>query len=97
PLITSHKEPPPIRGRQFKRRCMSKASMVIQLIKTLWTKKSRGGQGARQRNSVPTALRLPMPAFAAPFFLHRIDFSQFANVERRESLNTAMSLIELRI
>ncbi len=34
-------------------------AVLVQMIKVEWSKSSRGGQGARNRNSVPSALTIP--------------------------------------
>jgi hypothetical protein len=41
--------------------------IVVQKIKVVWTKASRGGEGARRRAAVPLAFELPaFPACGAP-------------------------------
>lgn len=50
--------------------------LVIQELRTTWTKISRGGQGAAKRNSTPLEMPLPMPPSGA-VFVHRVHFSEF--------------------
>lgn len=42
-------------------------TLLIQHIETIWTKRSRGGDGARARNAVPETLELPAPPGVRPF------------------------------
>jgi hypothetical protein len=52
---------------------------VVQIIRTEWTKASRGGEGARRRSAVPEALALPDQLIVgreAPYRLHMIHFAE---------------------
>lgn len=46
--------------------------LIVQHIVVHWTERSRGGGGARQRNSVPEAFPLPAPGPAPAALLHTI-------------------------
>ncbi|WP_425396174.1 hypothetical protein [Aeoliella sp.] len=60
-------------------------TVVLQHIETIWTKTSRGGEGARRRNAVPEAVELPTLEAEHPFVLHHAVFgerNEFARVDR---------------
>jgi hypothetical protein len=53
--------------------------VVVQVIRTVWAKTFRGGEGARERNQVPEALGLPLltaPIVVPSYLVHssRTDF-----------------------
>lgn len=50
---------------------------VVQILHTVWTKASRGGEGARRRNAVPEALPLPEPLVTGEG-AHRLHLIHFA-------------------
>lgn len=58
--------------------------ICVQEIATNWTKASRGGTGAAERNRVPEAAKLPLnanpfssPAETYPFLLHLLGYSEY--------------------
>lgn len=56
--------------------------LIVQRITTEWTKASRGGQGAAQRNATSDALRLPPLAGSTPhYLLHDIRFLEWEDYE----------------
>ncbi len=56
--------------------------LIVQRITTEWTKASRGGDSAAERNATPNALRLPPLASAVPdYILHDIRFLEWENYE----------------
>ncbi|MBD3674153.1 MAG: hypothetical protein HUJ26_11580 [Planctomycetaceae bacterium] len=56
--------------------------IIVQKIKTEWTKASRGGSGASARNATPDAMRLPVIAAPHPGFLfHDIRFLESENFQ----------------
>ncbi len=64
---------------------------LVQVIKVEWTKSSRGGQGARDRNSVPSALAIPdvlLGRWTREILVNTTHWSEanaFAHPNRRES------------
>ncbi|WP_078943450.1 hypothetical protein [Streptomyces aureus] len=54
--------------------------VVVQRIRTSWTKKSRGGLGAARRNAAPTAFALPRRLNAA---LHEVAMQESDSFEPR--------------
>lgn len=70
---------------------------IIQHIHTIWTKASRGGDGARQRNRIPRCLLLPLECFGAPCSLHLAEYSEDSSFCPTESVGKASSLSELGI
>jgi len=66
--------------------------IAIQAIQTIWTKDSRGGQGATRRNAVPEAFPLPSPdrrqVAASPSYV----FQQIRCIERDDLRPTAQPL-----
>jgi len=76
--------------------------IVVQKIKVVWTKASRGGEGARRRAAVPLAFELPAfpagdAAYHAMFCEERDGFAP-RDVERKTSLpeHSACVLFEVR-
>lgn len=59
---------------------------VIQIIKTSWTKKHRGGDSAAKRNTVPEALNVPF--FEHPgqgtLLEHRVTFNEWESFVKHE-------------
>ena len=72
-------------------------SIVIQHIYCRWTKASRGGEGARQRNSIPLAVRLPLSNLDFPFILHAALFAEDHNFVQRDSFKTAATFYRLDV
>jgi hypothetical protein len=60
--------------------------LVVQRIRTVWTKESRGGAGAQRRSATPTAFALPR--FPAPnhLLVHEVDSNEATDfaVEERD-------------
>lgn len=55
------------------------SGVVLQLISTSWTKRSRGGPWAQLRNATPLSLPLPLELAAdegAAYWLHQVSFSE---------------------
>ncbi|HZT41228.1 MAG TPA: hypothetical protein VFA07_03520 [Chthonomonadaceae bacterium] len=53
--------------------------VIIQQIHTLWTKKSRGGPGAVQRNAVPEVAKVPLQQVQVSevsLLLHRLTYRE---------------------
>jgi len=59
--------------------------VIIQRIRSEWTKDSRGGEGARRRNAVPQALTLPEGCFKDRFSHHSVSFLERDEFRRPES------------
>ena len=56
--------------------------IIVQRIETTWTKRSRGMPGAKARNSVPKALKLPILNSATEgLFIHEIYADENHNFE----------------
>lgn len=68
---------------------------VIQRVHCLWTKQSRGGEGARQRNAVPTAVHLPRIDSPTGFVLHTAIYSESNNFLQSDMLKTANDFVGL--
>ncbi len=71
--------------------------VIIQHIHTVWTKKSRGGEGARVRNAIPKAMLLPTDFNSAPFMLHHAVFSEFSNFSQTDERKSAVGFEQLNI
>ena len=71
--------------------------VVVQHIHTMWTKASRGGNGARIRNALPIALPLPLDVFVSPWTLHSINFYEHDAFTKKESVTKAASPEDLAI
>jgi hypothetical protein len=71
--------------------------IIIQYIRTTWTKASRGGNNARRRNLLPRCLPLPLECFTARCAVHRAEFSEHSEFRLVESVAKASSLFELGI
>jgi hypothetical protein len=56
--------------------------VVIQVIRSVWGKAFRGGEGARVRNQVPEALELPLPTdrIVVPSYLVHSSQSSFPGI-----------------
>jgi hypothetical protein len=73
------------------------SQVVIQHITTVWTKQSRGGIAARQRNSVPSAFTIPAHGGGEPFMLHRLTFAEHVGFNPQSSILTANNFSELKL
>lgn len=71
--------------------------IIIQHILCIWTKRSRGGEGARRRNSIPSAVALPNQRWDAPFVLQEVTFNEYSNFEQANCVKTAQELTEFGI
>jgi hypothetical protein len=58
--------------------------LIVQHIKTQWTKASRGGAAAARRNAVPVSFRLP-PALHRQDALHTIEIAEWEDFQYRET------------
>ncbi|TWU11302.1 hypothetical protein CA54_01070 [Symmachiella macrocystis] len=58
--------------------------VIIQRIRSEWTKESRGGEGARRRNAVPQALPLPESCFTDRFAHQTVRFLEREEFRRPE-------------
>ncbi len=63
--------------------------VVIQRVHCLWTKQSRGGDGARTRNAVPLAVLLPGIDCDSGFALHTAVFSEETNFKQADVVRAA--------
>lgn len=76
------------RSRRSPRTDTRVSGLFLQLLTTEWTKESRGGAGARVRNTTPLASVLPDAWSGAGgedvFHLHHVDFSEQRHFLRRE-------------
>ncbi|MCL2581903.1 MAG: hypothetical protein FWE35_05545 [Streptosporangiales bacterium] len=61
--------------------------VIAQLVRTEWTKQSRGGTGAARRNAVPTAFLLPS---VHPPLTHTVVMDERDDFEPAESLEYAL-------
>ncbi|MFN7894171.1 MAG: hypothetical protein ACK5OC_28045 [Pirellula sp.] len=60
-------------------------TVLIQHVHTLWTKKSRGSDGARLRNTVPLAVELPPQcACDSRRVMHLATYSEWTQFERSD-------------
>lgn len=59
--------------------------IIIQRIRSEWTKDSRGGDGARRRNALPQAFKLPAVCFTDRFSHHSVRFLERDEFRRSES------------
>lgn len=73
------------------------SAVVIQHIETVWTKRSRGGDGARQRNAVPAALDLPSLSRDHLFVLHHATFHEHDSFARHDQLRSADAFADLKL
>lgn len=72
--------------------------LIVQRITAEWTKASRGGDGAADRNAIPDALRLPPLAGAAPgYLLHDVRFLEWENFECRSDVYESEAQTHIRI
>lgn len=69
--------------------------IILQRVHTVWTKASRGGVGAVQRNALPHACAIPLDGFAAEITLHRISFQERNDFEPHHGIEPIASLVEL--
>ena len=73
-------------------------TILIQHIHTLWSKKSRGGNGARLRNAVPTAVALPKECGRGlRWVLHVAQYSELNDFERTDRCVSANEFAQLGI
>jgi hypothetical protein len=73
-------------------------TILIQHIHTLWSKRSRGSDGARRRNSVPHAVALgPQCTDGSKWILHVATFSEWKHFERSERCICADNFKQLDI
>lgn len=73
-------------------------TLLIQHVHTLWSKQSRGGRGARLRNSVPTAVTLPEECNSRTgWILHVAQFAESNHFERADRCVFADDFAQLRI
>ncbi len=66
---------------------MSKSRFIVQRVHIVWSKASRGGEGARRRRALAKAFPLPLECFAAPFTIHRVSFGEL------DSFETAVNVV----
>lgn len=64
--------------------------VIIQRIRSEWTKDSRGGEGARRRNAVPQAFTLPAVCFTDRFSHHSVRFLERDEFRRSERDSVAI-------
>lgn len=76
---------------------MMSPHIVLQAIDTVWSKTSRGGEGARLRRTLPTALPMPLECFASPYALHHATFAESKGFERSDRIVRGKSLPELGV
>jgi hypothetical protein len=69
--------------------------VVVQHIWTLWTKRSRGGDAARLRNAVPTAVIIPKCETDAACILHQATYSESTEFSQHNALKLSDSFAEL--
>ncbi|HEY4263618.1 MAG TPA: hypothetical protein VGM98_25870 [Schlesneria sp.] len=67
----------------------SMPKVVIQRVHCLWTKESRGGEGARIRNAVPLAVPLRRIDGDSAFTLHATVFSESTHFKQIDAVKTA--------
>lgn len=73
-------------------------TILIQHVHTLWTKRSRGGDGARLRNGVPHAVTLPPQcARDSRWILHLATYSEWERFERSDRCACADDFKQLGI
>lgn len=68
-------------------------TLMIQVVRTIWTKKSRGGQGAAKRNSVPEVVPFAgdLSAPDGSHAFHLIDFDEREDFSPRETFSIKAS------
>lgn len=71
------------------------SGIVIQHIQTIWTKASRGGEGARQRNLLPIAMELPHFSRLGQFYLHHVTFAEHNSFQPQERTDITRTFLEL--
>jgi len=76
---------------------MSSFRIVIQLVHTVWTKASRGSDGARTRNAIPKAFSVPVECFSAPFGIHRVGFQECNEFQAVSRVCNGTTISELGI
>jgi hypothetical protein len=70
--------------------------VVVQQVRTIWTKKSRGGPGAVRRNVVPEACAIPLkqiPERGIELIHHEVTFREkdaFAKPIHKVTINTTL-------
>ncbi len=72
-------------------------TIVIQHVACVWTKRSRGGEGARQRNSVPTAVDLPEFKGDLPYLLHTVNFFESGWSKPNHSVKSSTEFSDLHL
>lgn len=72
-------------------------TVVIQHIETVWTKRSRGGDGARKRNVVPLALDFPSISRDCSFVLHHATFHEYDSFARQDQLRWTDAFADLEL
>lgn len=60
--------------------------LIVQHIKTEWTKLSRGMPGAVRRNAVPRELLLPVGLLAGEFLLHSVSADEHDRFQLRQQV-----------
>ena len=73
------------------------AHVVIQHVHSIWTKQSRGGDGARIRNAVPAAAALPPDLLPATFMLHYAEYTESSDFVQSDTLKSADDFAALDI
>ncbi len=79
------------RNRRTPHASTGSSGLVLQLLTTEWTKESRGGSGARLRNTTPQGVVLPESLIGADdgtLRIHHVYFSERNNFLPREGTNT---------
>ncbi len=71
------------------------AQIVVQHIEIVWSKKSRGGDGARVRNSMPDAVRMPQGPGSSPCMLHQATFSEWQGFDQQDTTRMSTTFEEL--
>lgn len=72
--------------------------LIVQRITTEWTKSSRGGDRAAERNATSDALRLPPLAGAAPYYLfHDIRFHEWEHYDCQSVVTESEARTHVRI
>ena len=75
--------------------------IVLQQIHTIWTKKSRGGPGAVQRNAVPEVAKIPLQQVRSSdvsLLLHRLTYHEregFSHPHERLEENLSVKPLQI--
>jgi hypothetical protein len=69
--------------------------IIIQHVGISWTKASRGGEGARKRNSLPHCFALPLECFAGRYATHRVGFGEYNDFQANETVYKRSSLPDM--